>query len=922
MHHRTARFELALLIVAVLAVSIRPTVADEPYSPQIAPASNEAELAIPRIRVPEGFRVQLWAAEPLLANPVAFCIDERGRFFVAETFRQQKGVEDNRGHMDWLDDDLAAMTVEDRLAYFKKHLGDKISNYTKEQDRIRLLEDTNGDGTADRSVVFSDGYNGILEGTGAGVLARKDTLWYANIPNLWLLRDKDGDGTADAKESLHYGYGVRVAFRGHDSHGLCFGPDGKLYFSIGDRGFNVETKEGTRLVYPDQGAVLRCNPDGTELEVVHAGLRNPQELAFDDFGNLFTGDNNSDSGDKARWVQIVEGGDSGWRMSYQYLRDRGPWNREKLWHPQHDGQPAWVVPPIINIADGPSGLTYYPGVGLPDRYKGHFFLADFRGQHSNSGIRSFAVKPKGASFELVDSHEFAWSVLATDVDFGPDGAMYLTDWVEGWDGPGKGRIYKITHADSENAAVLAEVRMVLAAGFEQRSFDELAKLLAHPHRRVRQEAQFALAARGEKSIAAFSAVVQKSDNLLARLHALWGLGQIARRDSSAAVPVARLLADRDAEVRAQAARVIGDCRYQPAGAALAKLVMDESPRVRFFAAISVGKLGEAARGAPILEMIRVNNNQDPYLRHAGVMALARSPFQAEILAAANDTSPAVRLAVLLALRRQGSAEVARFLSDSDQLVVDEAARAINDVPIAAALPQLAALASRNYLTESTLYRVINANFRLGTAEHAAAVAKLAERIDAPEAIRVEAIRALGDWANPSGRDRVLGLWRPLAPRDERIAAEAFRSQMAGIVNGSRSVREAATQVAVKLGIKEIGPALFAQVEDKTQPGDSRIAALSALHALKDARTEEAVTIAIADSEPALRAEARRVLARLNPSEALPALSDAVANGAEIEQQLAFATLAEMKSTEADAVLAKSLDRLLAGSLPAASSRSR
>ena len=76
-------------------------------------------------------QVSLFAAEPLLANPVAFCIDEQGRFYVAETFRQGKGVEDNRGHMDWLHDDLAAETIEDRLAYFRKHLKDKIKDYAR-----------------------------------------------------------------------------------------------------------------------------------------------------------------------------------------------------------------------------------------------------------------------------------------------------------------------------------------------------------------------------------------------------------------------------------------------------------------------------------------------------------------------------------------------------------------------------------------------------------------------------------------------------------------------------------------------------------------------------------------------------------------------------------------------------------------------
>jgi quinoprotein glucose dehydrogenase len=135
------------LVVAVIFLSVlvtpavNPLNAAEPNQPKVAAASNEGELAISRIKTPDGLMLSLWAAEPMLANPVAFCIDERGRIYVAETYRQGKGVEDDRGHMDWLDDDLAAETVEDRLAYFWKRLGDKVWNYTKEQDRVVLLED-------------------------------------------------------------------------------------------------------------------------------------------------------------------------------------------------------------------------------------------------------------------------------------------------------------------------------------------------------------------------------------------------------------------------------------------------------------------------------------------------------------------------------------------------------------------------------------------------------------------------------------------------------------------------------------------------------------------------------------------------------------------------------------------------------------
>src|SRR5262245_51447752 len=99
---------------------------DQVYSPPIAPASNEGQLAIQRMQVPDGLKLELVASEPMLANPVSFSIDERGRFYVAETFRINAGVTDNRDHMVWLDDDLASRTVDDRVAMYRKFLGKEI----------------------------------------------------------------------------------------------------------------------------------------------------------------------------------------------------------------------------------------------------------------------------------------------------------------------------------------------------------------------------------------------------------------------------------------------------------------------------------------------------------------------------------------------------------------------------------------------------------------------------------------------------------------------------------------------------------------------------------------------------------------------------------------------------------------------------
>lgn len=242
----------ALAIVGTKAAELGKAREAE-YEPRVLGASDEAIRAIPTFDVADGLEVELVAAEPHLANPVAFDIDEQGRIYVAETFRHGQGVLDIRGRTGWpsqayksrlsperqaaladelLDVDLAVRTVDDRIAYLKKYMGDEIGKMEIATDRIRRLVDTNGDGMVDQSSVFVDGFRNIADGIGAGVLARKGQVYYTNIPDLWLFTDYDQDGKPEQSKSLHYGYGVRTGFLGHDLHGLVMGPDGKIYTSI------------------------------------------------------------------------------------------------------------------------------------------------------------------------------------------------------------------------------------------------------------------------------------------------------------------------------------------------------------------------------------------------------------------------------------------------------------------------------------------------------------------------------------------------------------------------------------------------------------------------------------------------------------------------------------------------------------------
>ncbi|HVL14792.1 MAG TPA: PQQ-dependent sugar dehydrogenase, partial [Gemmata sp.] len=595
-----------------------------------------------------------------------------------------------------------------------------------------------------------------------------------------------------------------VQFLGHDLHGLRMGPDGKLYFSIGDRGFNVTTKEKKQLLYPNQGAVLRCDPDGSNLEVVHAGLRNPQEIAFDDYGNLFTYDNNSDSGDRARWVHIVEGGDSGWRGGFQYgtqyhtpgvpQGNRGAWNVEKLWLPQHEGQPAWIVPPLLNFGNGPAGITHFPGVGLSDKYKDHFFACDFTSNANNSVIWTLAVKPKGASFEVVkEPKAFVRGMVPTDCEFGPDGAFYWSDWVGGWSPPGKGRIFRVTDPEAMKNPAVEEAKKLLAEGFARKTDRELANLLFHPHQQVRTEAHIAMA---EKTYDMMFARLlrdfrnsKERVNQIAKLHAIWGLGVYDRvhpgKWTGWGVLVQVLIEDVDPVIRAAALKTLSSLAPIPAQvpaalneewkfgrANLAKLVADPDVRIQAEAAVLYGKIGRSLVSAmtetdwtfytPLFDLLAANADKDPYLRHAAVMGLVHAApnpidlWNVWTQAKAKYDTTAVRMGVLLALRKHKHEKVAEFLKDDDARIVAEAARAVYDVRIEVAGESLAKLAEKTGQPDAVAYRALAANYTLGTPEAAARVAKLAGRASEPDHTRAFALKLLGDWTKPPRRDPITG----------------------------------------------------------------------------------------------------------------------------------------------------------------------
>jgi quinoprotein glucose dehydrogenase len=274
------------------------------------------------------------------------------------------------------------------------------------------------------------------------------------------------------------------------------------------------------------------------------------------------------------------------------------------------------------------------------------------------------------------------------------------------------------------------------------------------------------------------------------------------------------------------------------------------------------------------------------------------------------------MGVLLAWRRLADSQVARFLNDADPRVVLEAARAIHDVPIAGAMPALAALPIASSAPLPLVRRVQSAALRLGRPEHAVALAEAAGRSDLPGVVQVQALELLGQWARPSGRDPVLGLWRPIPARSAEPAVAALRPRLTGLLSASsEAVRSAAALAAAALGIQEAAAPLAGMATDRDQTDRTRAAALKALDQLGDPRRVDAARRAAALPGSRTRIQAIQVLAKADPDAAIPIAQDRLERGSTAERQATIAVLAGMRSDPARRALLHWLDRLIAGTVP-------
>nr|WP_317041577.1 HEAT repeat domain-containing protein [Cyclobacterium lianum] len=906
--------------------------------------ANEIENLV-KPELEEGLEVSLWASDSLVFDPISIDFDDQGNLYYSRTNRQKNSEFDIRGHQDWEIRSISLQSVEDKRAFLRAELsvenseknqwladlnGDGIRDWrdmTVEKENIYRLEDTDGDGLADKyQLVFEDLHEEVTDVAGA-VMKYGDELFVGAGPDMWRLQEDKKTGLVQDKTSISHGYGVHVGFGGHGMSGLEMGPDGRVYWGIGDIGFHGTDQEGNTYKYPNRGVIARSNPDGSGFEIFAMGVRNTHEFVFDEYGNLISVDNDGDhQGESERLVYLVDGSDTGWRINWQFGKYRDPknngykvWMDEGMYLPRHEEQAAYFLPPIVNYVNGPTGMVYNPGTALGKAWKNTFFVAEFVGNPARSGIHAFKLQAEGAGFALKETRKIMGGILATGLDFGPDGSLYFSDWIDGWGTKDYGRVWKLEDIDGKADKLRKETAGLIKADFESKPTKELEDLLAHEDQRVRQKTQFALALRGKEGFEAFQRALDRESDQFARVHSIWGIAQMARMENiEMAAALVPYLKDDDPEIRAQVCRWLGDVRFRNAGTAMLPLLKDDYPRARFFAAEALGRIAFKAGVSPIIEMLEENDDKDVYLRHAGSLALSRIGETSQIIALSDHPSRAVRIAAVVALRRMADPGIAVFLQDADEYIVAEAARAINDdYSIEPAIPALADILNREGLqSEPLLRRAINANLRLGTQAALENLIAYLSAESAPAAMRIEAMETLSTWAEPSVLDRVDGRFRGEVKRDPMMLRNLTADVLIDMVDHrDAGLRLAAVKTIGNINLPQSSERLFTRLKTDTDE-NVREEALRSLGAIEWEKLDLALELAATDRSKNVRVASLDLMGAMDFSGELMAqlLAEVIERQTMEEKQAAVLTLAQVEEAYSVPVFENLLDQLEKGRL--------
>lgn len=509
------------------------------HAPATTPALPPAE-AQKKFKVPPGFEVRLFAAEPEVVNPVAMTWDDRGRLWVLELYEYPQGA----------------------------RLGEKP------RDRIKILEDTDADGVADKVTVFADGLNlatGLLFGNGGAYVGQ--------APHLLFLRDTNGDDKADQREILLTGFGLED--RHELLNGFAWGPDGALYMTHGVFTFAnvIDPANPSAPPVHMNAALARFHPGTRKFEVYADGTSNPWGVDFDRYGNAYVSACVID-----HLFHLAPGG--------SYVRQSGvPTN-------------PYVYDLLRSIVDHKHHMAAYAGVNV---YQGNQYPAEWKGRVVMGNIHQSALNqdrltPNESSFKASEEADF---LLANDGWFrpvstqtGPDGALWVMDWYDRYpcyqnanaDPEGvdreHGRIWRVVFTGDRPGAPVPS-RPGKDMDLSQSSPRELTALLDHPNIWHRRVAQRLLREKKDASIRSDLAALATAANkpLETRLFAFWTLHSTELLEESFLDQMAR---DSEPALRSWAARFTGERRLasERASDRLILLASDQDPSVRFSVAVA------------------------------------------------------------------------------------------------------------------------------------------------------------------------------------------------------------------------------------------------------------------------------------------------------------------------------------------------
>jgi putative membrane-bound dehydrogenase-like protein len=530
------------------AQEVIPRNQDRPPGPPLSP-----EEAVKKMTVPDGFSVEIVAAEPDLMNPVAMTFDERGRIWVTESFE-----------------------------YPRREPGPG-------RDRVKVLEDTDGDGRVDKTTVFAEGLNipsGIAVGHGG--------VWVANAPDILFLQDTDNDGKADKSTVVVTGFGRTDTHELPNS--LTWGPDGYLYGLNGVFNHSKVTHHGKTHEFTC--ALFRIHPRTRTFELFAEGTSNPWGIAWDPEGGAFVS------------ACVI---DHLWHLteSGYYHRQGGP-------YPPF----TWKIDSIVAHKHQKAaycGIHYFDSDAYPAAYRDKLYMGNVHG----GCINVDSVRRDGSTYRGEGHPDFltandAWFMPVVQKT-GPDGCLYILDWYDRYhcyqdanrDPQGidrlKGRLYRVRYGDSPRAPKI---------DLGRETDEQLIDRLRSPNVFHRDMAQRLLAERASpaatprlEALALNTEIDRKY-----RLHALWALaGSGPLRTEFHA----RLLDHADPAFRAWGVRLAGNQAVQ-----------------RQFAVQAAGTGGKSDNGAAA----------------DGATGLDAA-LVSRVVKLASDTAPDVKLQVAIAARK-------------------------------------------------------------------------------------------------------------------------------------------------------------------------------------------------------------------------------------------------------------------------------